>query len=318
VVLSAPPPQTGMQILQTLALLEPYDLRSLGLPTRSARAFDVLASAFRVGMADARHIDDPNWAAVPATAVTSRAYAGTRARWVGSGQAGAAVEAGDPAGVPAEIAAACRRLEPYGVATQAAAAAPLVSGPALAEPAPAGGETTHLSVVDSEGNAVALTHTNSSLFGSGARVSGFFLNDSGIDFTRAGTARSDGRSEWRIRRSTISPTIVVRDGSVRLVVGAPGGGRIPTAILQSMVYTLDYGLDPLDALRMPRIFPSPGSRDVQLENGFDAAVLREVREMGYAPTALSFGYARLYMIARQGGRWVGVADPRHNGEVRGY
>jgi gamma-glutamyltranspeptidase / glutathione hydrolase len=316
-VLSAPPPQTGMQILQTLALLEPHDLRALGLPTRSAHAFDVLASAFRVGMADARHIDDPNWADVPAAAQTSRAYAASRARWVGSGEAGAAIEAGDPAALPApEPTPGCRRLQPYGVATSAPAAT--THGPALAGLEPTGGETTHLSVVDAEGNAVALTHTNSSLFGSGARVAGFFLNDSGIDFTRARADAAGGSHEWRIRRSTISPTIVVEDGRVRLVVGAPGGGRIPTAILQSMIYTLDYGLDPLEALRMPRIFPSPTTADVQLETGFDAEVLRQVREMGYAPAALSFGYARLYMIARQGGRWVGVADPRHNGEVRGY
>ena len=52
--------------------------------------------------------------------------------------------------------------------------------------------------------------------------------------------------------------------------------------------------------------------------GFAARVLGEIRAMGYEPTSESFGYARLYMIARMGGRWVGAADPRHNGEVRGY
>ena len=103
-----------------------------------------------------------------------------------------------------------------------------------------------------------------------------------------------------------------------MVIGAPGGGRIPTEILQNMVYMLDYGLDPLEALRLPRIFPSATSRAVQLENGFPATVLGEIRAMGYEPTEESEGYARLYVIVRRGDRWIGAADPRHNGEVRGY
>ncbi len=316
-VLSAPPPQTGMQIVETLQLLEPFDLRALGLPTRSPRAFDVLVSALRVGMADGRLIDDPNWAAVPAVGVTSEGYARARGSLVGAGNPPEKLEPGDPSAFEsAKPDGACSRLDPYrsGNPTPTAIHHP---GPDLALD-PAGGETTHLSVVDAEGNAVALTHTNSSLFGSGARVSGFFLNDSGIDFSEREDRTATGRSEWRTRKSTISPTIVLEDGRARMVVGAPGGGRIPTAIVQAMVYTLDYGLDPLDALRMPRIFPTAGGRAVQLENGFDADLLAEARRMGYEPAALSFGYARLYMIVRQGNRWIGVADPRHNGEVRGY
>jgi gamma-glutamyltranspeptidase / glutathione hydrolase len=77
-------------------------------------------------------------------------------------------------------------------------------------------------------------------------------------------------------------------------------------------------MDPLAALRMPRMFPSPTSTEVQLENGFAADVLRDVRALGYAPAALSFGYARLYSIVRRGDRWIAVADPRHDGEPRGW
>ena len=103
-----------------------------------------------------------------------------------------------------------------------------------------------------------------------------------------------------------------------MVVGAPGGGRIPTAVSQVITYVLDYGLDPLEAVRMPRLFPSPQGLRVQLENGYSAAVLAGVREMGYRPDALSFGYARLYLVVRDGDRWIAVADPRHDGQVRGY
>lgn len=323
VVLSAPPPQTGLQILHTLELLEPYDLRSLGLPSRSARAFDVLTSAMRVGMTSPRYGEDPNWADAPATGVISPAYAATRQALVGTGRALDSIPAGDPAPfVASPPAPQCAPLDPYRGAS--AVRATSRSG-APADRSAAGGETTHLSVVDAAGNAVALTQTNSSTFGVGDRAEGgFMLNDSGTDFSRdtARAARAepalDGRHPFWIRRSTISPTIVLEDGRAIMVVGAPGGGRIPTEILQNMVYVLDYGLDPLEALRLPRIYPSPRERAVQLENGFAARVLGEIGAMGYQPTAESFGYARLYMIVRKGDRWVGAADPRHDGEVRGY
>lgn len=314
VVLSAPPPQTGMQVLHTLELLEPYDLRSMGLPTRSARAFDVLTSALRVGMAG-RMVSDPRWVDVPAAGVSSPRFAAARADLIGTGTASDSIRAADPRPFDHDPpTAACRALDPYGSGTAALAGG---ETPASGE-RPAGGETTHISVVDARGNAVALTQTNSSLFGSGAHVAGFFINDSGIDFSSSPAMAEDGRGEWRTRSSTISPTIVLRGDEVEMVVGAPGGGRIPTAIAQNMVYTLDYGLDPLEALRMPRIFPAAADPGVQLENGFDAETLRQAREMGYRPASLSFGYARLYMIVRRDGRWVGVADPRHDGGVSGY
>lgn len=351
IVLSAPPPQTGLQIIHTLELLEPYDLRALGLPTRSARAFDVLTSALRVGMTSAGWGQDPNWGPAPVTGVVSSAYASTRAELVGTGSAEERITSLDPSPfVDESPPASCAPYDPYrsrttlgetgaeheadaapreplgvgGEATHArigGASTHTIAGRQPAHPS-VGGETTHLSVVDAEGNAVALTQTNSSTFGVGARAAGgFMLNDSGNDLsrdtTRAAPALS-GRHPYLIRRSTISPTIVLEDGRARVVVGAPGAGRIPTEILQNLVYVLDYGLDPLEALRLPRIYPSPGNTRVQLENGFSAEVLGQVRAMGYEPTAESFGYARLYMIVRRGDRWIGVADPRHNGEVRGY
>ncbi len=320
-VLSAAPPQTGVQIIQTLELLEPYDLQSLGLPTQSAEAFDVLTSALRVGMSDSQFNQDPNWLAAPVDAVASPAYAAARSGLVGTGSAPAAIESGDPmAFADASPAGRCGRLDPYRSGDTRAMVTSHAS-PRVEISSAAGGETTHLSVVDAAGNAVSLSQTNSSVFGSGARVAGFFLNNSGIVFSDEETPFTPtltGSDPWRVRKSTISPTIVIQDGAVSMVVGAPGGGRIPTEIVQNMVYVLDYELDPLAALRMPRIYPSDEDPGVQLETGFPADVLAEIRAMGYEPGAESFGYARLYMIIRAGDRWIGVADPRHNGEVRGY
>ena len=110
----------------------------------------------------------------------------------------------------------------------------------------------------------------------------------------------------------------MKGGDVQMVIGAPGGGRIPTEIVQVMVYVLDYGLDPLEAVRLPRIFASAANAKVQVEHGFTPQLLREVRTMGYDPVAEASGYARLYMIVRQGKSWIGVADTRHDGQPRGY
>ena len=314
VVLSAPPPQGGMQLLHSLELLEPHDLGALGFPARSARAFDVFTSALRAAQVGARGNDDPRWTAVPARGVVSGGWAEARRGLVGTGRAADSIAPGDARPFDAQPSPAeCARYEPYGAAPAVAAAgAPGDAASGL------GGETTHISVVDGDGSAVAVTVTNSSVFGNRAGVLGFFLNDSGISFFRAADLARPGAPAWRTRTSTIAPTLVLDEGGVRMVVGSPGGGRIPLAMMQSISYVLDYGLDPLEALRMPRMYPTAQSRRVELENGFEPLMLGEVRAMGYEPTAQSFGYARLYLVVRSGGRWIGAADPRHDGQVRGW
>lgn len=314
-VISAPPPQTGMRVLHTLELLEGFDLGALGLPTRSAAAFDVLTSALRVGQAGASGNGDPNWVAVPARGIASDAFAATRRAQVGSGRAAATIERAD-ADVfeSAPLPSSCATL----LASRTSPAGQMVPlGRSTESTDDTSGETTHISVVDGAGNAVALTVTNSSVWGSGAFAAGFFLNDSGFRFTEK-NIEEPSRSRWRIRTTTIAPTIVLKDGAVQMVIGAPGSGRIPTEIVQVMVYALDYRLDPLDAVRMPRIFATSGNAEVQVEHGFAPELLRDVRAMGYDPVAESSGYARLYLVMRQGDRWIGVSDPRHDGQPRGY
>jgi gamma-glutamyltranspeptidase/glutathione hydrolase len=316
-VLSAPPPETGFQVLHTLELLEPLDLTALGLPTRSAAAFDALTSALRVGQSASRANGDPNWVPVPANGISSARFAAERQALVGTRSAPATIEPADARPFDeARPAGACASYEPYGTAPVVAGAAPLTD-PVGERADEENGETTHLSVVDKDGNAVSLTQTNSSVWGSGGFVEGFFLNDSGFRFT-SDNIDAPSRSAWRIRTTTIAPTIVMRDGQVQMVIGAPGGGRIPTEIVQVMVYTLDYGLDPLDAVKIPRIFPSARNARVQVEHGFSPELLRDVRAMGYDPVAESAGYARLYLIVRRGDLWIGVADTRHDGQPRGY
>lgn len=311
VLLSAPPPEGGLQLVETVKLLDPARLASLGLPTRDARAFDLFVSAMRVGQTANRVNFDPRWRTVPARGLTSDAFVAARASEVGTGTAAASVKPVDAQTYDAAPSpAACAVIDPYGAAP--------VSGPTAAGDAgPSGGETTHISVTDADGNAVAVTVTNSSVFGSGAAVNGFFLNNSGAAITRAELDRP-GAPAWLTRITTIAPTLMLRNGKVELVIGSPGSGRIPLAMAQTIWYMVGYGLDPLDAVRMPRLTPNAGNTEVEVESGFDPSVLAAARAMGYRPEPPGFEYARIYLVARRGDSWVGVADPRHDGQVRGY
>jgi gamma-glutamyltranspeptidase/glutathione hydrolase len=311
VLLSAPPPEGGMQMLATVKLLDPAAVAAAGLPSRDARAFDLFASALRVGQTTNHANGDPRWEPVPARGTVSDRFAERRRAQVGTGRAAPDIAPMDASPFDADPSPeACRPLDPYGAAPPIPAAPPPDEGPA-------GGETTHISVVDADGNAVAVTVTNSSVFGSGAAVDGFFLNNSGAIVTQAELDRSDAPA-WLTRITTIAPTVVLRDGSVEMVVGSPGGGLIPLALAQTIWYVLDYGLDPLAAVRMPRISPSAASPRVAVEDGIDPPVLAGARAMGYQPVPPGFEYARLYLVLRRNGRWIGVADPRHDGQVRGY
>lgn len=310
-VLSAPLPQTGVYIIQALNILEPFDLKKIGLPTVSAEAFDILASTMRLANADRReYVSDPNWVDIPVDGLISKKYAEMRGKMVGTGSAADTVAAGIPV--------SSKDAVPAGFSLNGT----VNSRPLMAEykKTGTGGETTHISVVDPDGNAVSLSTTLSHVFGSGAWVNGFILNNSGFNFSHM-----EEEGEWqsshpyRIRSSTISPTIIMDENDeVRLVIGAPGGGRIPTAVLQNILFIIEYGLDPFDAVEMPRIFPDYNEPKVEIEKGLEPEVLREVRNMGYDIQALSKGYARLYLVAKKNEKIIGVADPRHDGEVRGF
>ncbi|CAN5831007.1 hypothetical protein BH23GEM3_BH23GEM3_04660 [soil metagenome] len=175
-------------------------------------------------------------------------------------------------------------------------------------------------MVDEEGNAVSLTYTQGVYFGSGAWAAGTFLNSSMTIFS-SDPESPHAAAPGRAPNSTTTPTVILENGRVRMVVGSPGAGRIPTTVVQTIVYVLDYGMDPMEALRMPRIFPFSSSPRIQLEQGIRADVLSEARALGYdtevmPPTSLYFG--GVHLIERRGRWWVGAADPRRDGEVRGY
>jgi len=330
-VLSAPMPQTGFYIIQALNLLEDFKLKQMGLPTVSSEAFDIISSTMRLSIADRReYVTDPNWENIPVNSLISESYADKRRELVGTGKVQQEVMPGMPGKSMSDSKSCFEQSEVTADNNQAASKDPVLSHAGqyshLANNVKpqrqknTEGETTHISVVDSDGNAVSLSTTLSYVFGSGAWVNGFMLNNSGFDFSEF-DKKEDWKSDhsYRIRASTISPTIILdKDNRARLVIGAPGGGRIPTAILQNILYILEYNRDPLDAVNMPRIFPSNSNSEVQIEKGFDAKVLVKARDMGYDLQALSKGYARMYLVSVEGDKLIGVSDPRHDGEPKGF
>src|SRR5687767_5021446 len=193
-----------------------------------------------------------------------------------------------------------------------------------------GTHTTHLSVADARGNAVALTTTLNDLFGSGVFLTsaGFFLNDEMDDFTaRPGMPNMYGLVQGEANAiepgkrmlSAMSPTIVLdRRGRLLLVVGSRGGPRIITSTTQVILNVIDHRMTLADALSAPRLHHQalPDSLRVEAE-GITAAVNDSLRAMGYT-TYVGGGVGQVNAIMRGPGGFEGVADPRGAGRPAGY
>lgn len=313
VVLSADAPQSGMQVLEALNLLADKDLPAAGLPSRSPAAFRTLSGAMRIAVADRdAFVGDPAKVAVPLAGLTNPQYAASRASLIEE-PVTSRFAAGNPWTYERSATGDCVTFEPT-------PPAPL---PALSASNPtdthSSSETTHISVIDSEGNAVSLTTTLGLGFGTGTWVHGVFFNSAMFNFSRTNSG-PNAAGPFHVPASTIAPTLVLRNGRIEMVVGCPGSLAIPPAIVSTIVYLLDYKLDPLQALRMPRMIPSTGTQ-LRMEDGFSEAVYDEARRLGYdiaisPPTDMGFG--GVHVIMRSGSKWIGAADPRRDGEVRGF
>lgn len=186
---------------------------------------------------------------------------------------------------------------------------------------PDGEHTTHLSVVDAEGNAVAITMTLGPSFGSGFYSQGVFFNNGVTRFSR----RSPTGNRWepnRTPRSNTSPTIVLEGNRVRMVAGAQGGSRIPGSIVHSILYALEYGMSAGEAIAGPRLFPSFGEPTVRVEAAFENDTLTGLRERGYKilPYAQQDSYfaGAHIIVVLPDGLLNGAADLRRAGTAIGY
>lgn len=190
-------------------------------------------------------------------------------------------------------------------------------------------ETTHLSVVDKEGNAVAVTTTLNNSFGSKTVVggAGFFLNDEMDDFSiKPGQPNMYGAiggmanaiAPGKRMLSSMTPTIVMKNGKPYIITGTPGGTTIPTSIFQTLVNLIDFKLSPEEAINAPKFHHQWLPDELQLEKGFPEAVRKKLETMGYVIKS-SGGIGRTELIiSLPGGGYKLVADHRGEDDARGY
>ncbi len=236
-LLAMPPPTSGgIAVIEMLNILEGFDLANEG--QSSGNALHLLAEAQKLTFADRNeYVADPDFADVPSAELTDKDYAQSRRGEIDPEKAASYT--------PGNLGEA---------------------GRSSGEDENTEGSTTHVSVIDAAGNAVALTCTIEQTFGSAvvAEGAGFLLNNELTDFTAPGTANEP--EPGKRPRSSISPTIVVENGEPVLVVGGAGGAQIIMGTLLAIVNTVDYGLDPAAAIDAARIDEQSGT-SMTIEQG---------------------------------------------------
>ncbi len=182
------------------------------------------------------------------------------------------------------------------------------------------GHTTHLSVADKFGNVVSLTQTLGTFFGSGLTAAGVMMNGSLSNFS---TTTSVNSIEPNKRpRSSIAPTIILKDGKPFMSVGSPGASRIVATVIQLIVNAIDFGMDAGENNRAPRFFCQKFEDYLHLESRFTDDVKEGLKKKGHtlrehAEFDLYFGGAQIIMIDQATGTFYGSADPRRGGAAIG-
>lgn len=190
-------------------------------------------------------------------------------------------------------------------------------------------ETTHLSVIDKEGNAVAITTTLNNSYGSRTVVggAGFFLNDEMDDFSiKPGVPNMYGAIGGEANAivpgkrmlSSMTPTIVLKDNKPYLVVGTPGGTTIPTSVFQTLVNILEFGLNTEDAVYEPKFHHQWLPDSISMERSFPRMVIDSLEKMGYAIKLRgSIGRTEVIKVLPDG-KFEGVADTRGDDSAEGF
>jgi gamma-glutamyltranspeptidase / glutathione hydrolase len=284
-ILSMPPPSSGgIHIVQILNILEGVPLGFLG--AGSAEAIHLMAEAMKHAYADrSEYLGDPAFVDVPIAALTAKAYASSILARISRGRAAPAAEIG-----PGDLA-------PY-------------ESP----------QTTHFSIVDEAGNAVANTYTINFSYGSGivAGGTGILLNNELDDFSAKpgvpnayGLIGGEANAVAPRKRplSSMSPTIVLEDGEPFLVTGTPGGSRIITTTLQVIMNVIDHGMNIAEATLAPRVHHQWLPDELRIEEGLSPDTIRLLEQKGHkVSVADAMGSTQSIMLTDHG--LYGYSDPR--------
>jgi gamma-glutamyltranspeptidase/glutathione hydrolase len=309
-IISAPPPSSGgATLLEILNMLEGYDLAKFG--GRSAQAVHLTLEAFRRAFFDrAEFLGDPDFSRIPVAQLIDKRYGAAWRESIDPAHASVSKDLMRPASFSQLEQDAAIRV-PYGAA---------------AEP----DHTTHYSVVDPGGNAVAVTTTLNDSFGSRVTAEGlgFLMNDEMDDFSAKpgapnmfgliqGPANAIGPGKRPL--SAMAPTIALKDGKLFLVLGSPGGPRIITTVANILMGVVDYGMNIQEAVNAPRFHQQWLPDIVNVEQGFSPDVVKQLEGMGHKVAARDFwSDGECIMVDPKRRELFGASDKRNKGRAVGF
>ena len=288
----APPSSGGIAVLQILGLVEHVDMAGLG-PTTDG--FQALLEASKLAFADRNlYLADPDQVRVPVAGLLDQAYLTARAQQIRLDASIEKAVAGNP---------------PWREA--------VLLAPDASDKAPG---TSHIVIVDAEGNALSMTTTIESGFGSRLMTGGFLLNNELTDFSflpeENGRPIANRVAPGKRPRSSMAPTIVFdRKGDPILLIGSPGGSQIIGYVAQALVGVLDWGLTPQQAVAAGHVLSRNGP--AELEAGTEAATLEPALAARGQKVQVKPLNSGLHAIAIREGRLVSGVDPRREGEAQG-
>ncbi|MGQ9445099.1 gamma-glutamyltransferase [[Pasteurella] aerogenes] len=293
-IVTMPPPSSGgIHLVQILNMLENYSLVDSG--SNSAETIHYLAETMKLAYADrSEYLGDPDFVKIPVTGLTSKDYAKELIKAIDPDKArpAAEIKPGKP--------------QPY-----------------------ESDQTTHYSVMDKAGNAVAVTYTLNLNFGSGivAEGTGILLNNEMDDFSaKPGVANAFGliggdanAVEGKKRPlSSMTPTLVLKNDKPWLVTGSPGGARIITTVLQSILNTIDHGMNPAEAIVTPRVHHQWLPDELRVEEGLSPDTLKLLVERGHKISEKA-PMGRIQIIQALDDGFYGYSDPRNpDGKTQGF
>lgn len=287
-----PPSSGGIAVLQILGLLGRFEPKALAPDTPAG--VHLFAQAARLAFADrAAYLGDPDFVAVPVAGLLSRDYLAARARLIDPARDMGRAGPGSPPGLgPAP--------EPH----------------TAREP----GGTSHMSIVDDRGQAVAMTTTVESYFGSQMMVGGFVLNNQLTDFyfapTVNGKAAANAPAPFKRPLSSMAPTLVFDKSGFVLAVGSPGGPAIISYVAQALIGLIDAGDTPQTAVARPHAVETNGPLSLEKSPLLDAMV-PELERLGYEVRPARAEISGLNIVMRTGAGYVGASDPRRDGVAIG-
>ncbi len=285
-VYSMPAPSSGgVHLIQMLNILERFPLSEFG--AGSAKTIHLIAESARLAYADrAEYLGDPDFVNVPQRGLTAKSYADTLVKRIDLLKATPSkqVKAGPAGDYESE-------------------------------------QTTHFSVMDASGNVVSCTYTLNLNFGSGivARGTGMLLNNEMDDFSaKPGAANAFGLlggfanaiEPGKRPLSSMTPVIVLKEGQPWLATGTPGGARIITTVLQTILNTIDFKMNIAEALSMPRVHHQWMPDFLRIEKGLSPDTIRLLKEKGHVVRVMPT-MGRVQTVQQQNGVLFGATDPRN-------